>query len=141
MKRAVLTLAGTAIGLTAVLTYTTPPLQALASGGAEPPTGTAPGTTTAGAGTTTRTLTGTVAQTRWGPVQVAVLLTNGAITQVKVLQSPSGNGRDREIAAYALPLLKAQTLQVQSAEVDVVSGATYTSEGYRTSLQSALDQR
>lgn len=140
MKRAALVLAGTAVGLTAVLTYTTPPVQALTAGNAAQ-TGTTTGTTTGTAGAATRTLIGAVAQTRWGPVQVSVVLTGGSVTQVQVLQSPSGNGRDAEIGAYALPLLKAQTLQLQSADVDVVSGATYTSEGYRTSLQSALDQR
>ena len=136
MKRAALALAGTAVGLTAVLTYTTPPVQALTAGNAAQT-----GTTTGTVGAATRTLIGTVAQTRWGPVQVSVVLTGSSVTQVQVLQSPSGNGRDAEIGAYALPLLKAQTLQLQSADVDVVSGATYTSEGYRTSLQSALDQR
>ena len=69
------------------------------------------------------------------------MLTGDRITQVQVLESPNGNRRDVEIGSYALPRLQAQTLQVQSADVDVVSGATYTSEGYRTSLQSALDQR
>ena len=136
MKRAALALAGTAVGLTAVLTYTTPPVQALTAGNAAQT-----GTTTGTVGAATRTLIGAVAQTRWGPVQVSVVLTGSSVTQVQVLQSPSGNGRDAEIGAYALPLLKAQTLQLQSADVDVVSGATYTSEGYRTSLQSALDQR
>jgi len=136
MKRAALALAGTAVGLTAVLTYTTPPVQALTAGNAAQT-----GTTTGTPGAATRTLIGAVAQTRWGPVQVSVVLTGGSVAQVQVLQSPSGNGRDAEIGAYALPLLKAQTLQLQSADVDVVSGATYTSEGYRTSLQSALDQR
>ena len=136
MKRAALALAGTAVGLTAVLTYTTPPVQALTAGNAAQT-----GTTTGTPGAATRTLIGAVAQTRWGPVQVSVVLTGGSVAQVQVLQSPSGNGRDAAIGAYALPLLKAQTLQLQSADVDVVSGATYTSEGYRTSLQSALDQR
>lgn len=136
MKRAALALAATAVGLTAVLTYTTPPVQALTAGNAAQT-----GTTTGTVGAATRTLIGAVAHTRWGPVQVSVVLTGSSVTQVQVLQSPSGNGRDAEIGAYALPLLKAQTLQLQSADVDVVSGATYTSEGYRTSLQSALDQR
>jgi uncharacterized protein with FMN-binding domain len=52
---------------------------------------------------------------------------------------PSGNGRDREINAYALPVLRQETLAAQSATIDAVSGATVTSEGYRESLQSALD--
>lgn len=88
-----------------------------------------------------RTLTGSPAVTRWGTVQVAVVLAGGRISQVQVLQSPDGNRGDREVSAYVLPVLQAQTQQVQSADVDVVSGATYASESYRTSLQSAKDQR
>jgi uncharacterized protein with FMN-binding domain len=88
----------------------------------------------------TKTVTGSVAQTQWGPVQVQLQVRSGTITAVKVLQYPSGNSRDVEIANYALPILIKETTQSQSAQVDMVSGATYTSEGYVQSLQSALDQ-
>jgi uncharacterized protein with FMN-binding domain len=57
-----------------------------------------------------------------------------------VPQYPSGNGRDREINATALPVLTRETVSAQSAQIDVVSGATVTSRGYLTSLQSALDR-
>jgi uncharacterized protein with FMN-binding domain len=93
-------------------------------------------TSTAGA----RTVTGSVAQTRWGPVQVAITVANGKITAVDVPQYPHGNGRDQQINAYALPVLKQETLSAQSANIDMVSGATVTSDGYVQSLQSALDQ-
>ncbi len=128
MNRAVLPLAGTVVGLVAVLSYRTPPTALLHA--AVPP---------AAAGT--RTLTGQVVQTRWGPVQVAVALAGDRISGVQVLQEPSGNRRDQEIGAYAFPRLVQETLQAQSAQVDTVSGATYTSQGYLASLQSALDQR
>lgn len=99
---------------------------------AAPPAAAATGTGT--------TFTGTVAQTRWGPVQVQITVTGGKITAVDVPQYPSGNGRDREINAYALPVLKQATLGAQSANIDMISGATVTSDGYVQSLQSALDQ-
>jgi uncharacterized protein with FMN-binding domain len=86
------------------------------------------------------TFTGAVAQTRWGPVQVTITVAGGKITAVDVPQYPSGNGKDREINAYALPILKQDTLTAQSANIDMISGATVTSDGYVQSLQSALDQ-
>jgi uncharacterized protein with FMN-binding domain len=86
------------------------------------------------------TVTGAVAQTRWGPVQVRLTLAEGKITAVDVVQYPDGNGRDREINADALPVLVQETISAQSADVDMVSGATVTSTGYLQSLQSALDQ-
>ena len=66
-------------------------------------------------------------------------MTGGRITDVSVLQVPDGNGRDQEINAYALPVLREETLAAQSAHIDTVSGATVTSDGYRESLQAALD--
>lgn len=88
----------------------------------------------------TKSYTGDVTQTRWGPVQVKITVTGGTITKVSVLQSPSGNGRDAEINSRALPVLTSETLDAQSAKIDMVSGATVTSGGYLTSLQSAIDQ-
>ena len=85
-------------------------------------------------------MTGAVAQTQWGPVQVQLTVRSGAITQVTVPQYPHSNGRDVEIANFSLPTLIQETIQSQSADIDMVSGATYTSDGYLRSLQSALDQ-
>jgi uncharacterized protein with FMN-binding domain len=100
------------------------------------------GTTSSGTGSSAAatTVTGSVADTRWGPVQVQLTITNGKITAVKVLQYPNGNGRDQEINAQALPILIQETLKAQSPKIDMVSGATYTSTGYETSLQSAIDK-
>ncbi|MFI7547000.1 FMN-binding protein [Actinoplanes sp. NPDC049599] len=87
---------------------------------------------------TTR-VNGTTAQTRWGPVQVQVTIVGKKITEVRALQRPTGNRRDDQINGYALPKLRQQVLQAQSARIDTVSGATVTSDGYRESLQAALD--
>jgi hypothetical protein len=116
--------------------------------GAQPPgvVGGAPATARPGAtgkpnGTGGRTtmVNGDVAQTRWGPVQVQVSITGGRITDVKALIYPSGNGNDAAINSYALPQLRQEVLDAQSAQIDAVSGATVTSDGYRESLQAALD--
>jgi uncharacterized protein with FMN-binding domain len=98
---------------------------------------TSSGSTSSGAAST---VTGSVASTRWGPVQVSITVTDGKITAVAVPQYPTGNGKDRQINASALPILTKETLSAQSADIDMVSGATVTSEGYVQSLQSALDQ-
>lgn len=83
--------------------------------------------------------TGSVAQTRWGPVQVKITVADGTITKVDVVEYPSGNGKDAEINAYAIPILVDDTITAQSAAIDMVSGATVTSTGYLQSLQAALD--
>jgi uncharacterized protein with FMN-binding domain len=67
-------------------------------------------------------------------------VTDGRITDVNVLQYPSGNPKDVEINDYALPILTQETTSSQSASIDMVSGATVTSTGYIESLQSAIDQ-
>jgi uncharacterized protein with FMN-binding domain len=85
------------------------------------------------------TFSGQTAGTRWGDVQVTITVTNGKITAVNVPVYPNGNGRDQEINAFALPTLVQETLQAQSADIQTVSGATVTSDGYLQSLQSALD--
>jgi uncharacterized protein with FMN-binding domain len=91
-------------------------------------------------GSTSKKVTGSVASTRWGPVQVELTIAGGAITDVTVVQYPSGNGKDDEINSYAVPILTSETIDAQSASIDMVSGATVTSDGYLQSLQSALDQ-
>ncbi len=89
---------------------------------------------------TSSTVTGDVAQTRWGPVQVELTVKAGSVTEVRVLQYPTGNSTDEQINSYALPVLIQETLDSQSANIDMVSGATVTRVGYQQSLQSALDQ-
>ncbi|WP_328975465.1 FMN-binding protein [Streptomyces canus] len=91
------------------------------------------------AATGTKTVTGDTVQTRWGPVQVRITIKGGKLTEVTAVTYPTDNPRDQEINSYAIPRLRTEALQAQSAEIDTVSGATYTSDGYRQSLQSALD--
>ncbi len=93
-----------------------------------------------GATSATRTVTGSVAQTRWGPVQVQLQVNDGTITDVSVVQYPNGNPMDEEINRQALPALTQETLDAQGAGIDMISGATVTSDGYLESLQSALDR-
>jgi uncharacterized protein with FMN-binding domain len=101
--------------------------------------GSGSGSSSASASAST-TVTGDAADTRYGPVQVQVTIAGGSITDVSVVDYPSENGKDQEINARALPVLVQETLDAQSSSIDMVSGATYTSEGYLQSLQSALDQ-
>ena len=101
------------------------------------PAGTSSGS---GSGSFTRTVTGAVESTQWGPVQVQLKMSGDDITAVTVLQQPSGNPRDSEINDYALPILVRETTEADSAHIDMVSGATVTSTGYLQSLQSALDK-
>jgi uncharacterized protein with FMN-binding domain len=83
---------------------------------------------------------GAVVDTRYGPVQVEVQITDGQITDVAVLQYPDGDGKSVRINSRALPTLRTATLTAQVAQVDTVSGATYTSDAYNASLQSAIDE-
>lgn len=89
---------------------------------------------------TARTVTGGTADTPYGPVQIRIALTDGKITAVQPLQLPNDRERSVAIANYSVPQLVQETLAAQSAHIDTVSGATYTSEGYQASLQSALDR-
>ncbi len=73
-------------------------------------------------------------------MQIQLTVASGKISKVTVVQYPNGNGRDQEINSYALPILTQETMDAQSAQIDMVSGATVTSDGYVQSLQSALDQ-
>ncbi|MBS2536395.1 FMN-binding protein [Catenulispora sp. NF23] len=90
--------------------------------------------------TGSKTVTGDAADTRYGPVQLAVTFSGKKITQIQVLEYPTETGRDQEINTYAIPQLNQEAMSAQSANIDGVSGATYTSEGYQQSLQSAIDK-
>lgn len=83
---------------------------------------------------------GSVVNTRYGPVQVQVQVSNGSLIEVAVAQFPDGDRKSVRINERALPTLRSEVLSAQSADVDTVSGATYTSNGYVVSLQSALDR-
>ncbi|MEU4692850.1 FMN-binding protein [Actinoplanes sp. NPDC023714] len=86
-----------------------------------------------------KTYTGDTVPTREGDVQVVITVAGGRITAVDVPIRPGGSARHEEISARALPILVQETLDAQSAAIDAVSGATFTSGGYVESLQSALD--
>jgi len=87
------------------------------------------------------TIVGSVAQTRYGNVQVSVTFAGEKITAVQALQIPDREPRDVQISQQAVPILTQEAIESGSARIDTVSGATYTSEGYIESLQSAIDQR
>jgi uncharacterized protein with FMN-binding domain len=105
---------------------------------------TTPATTTAA---TTAVATGVLDGTyvgagdtnRWGTVQVQVVYSGGQVTDVQILQYPDGERKSVRINEAALPRLISEALTSQSANVNTVSGATYTSKSYRISLQSAID--
>ena len=100
----------------------------------------APTQAPAGGGLADGTVTGSTVQTRFGPVQVQLTISGGSIVDVTALQVPSGDRRSWQISQYAEPILRSEALQAQSASIDLVSGATYTSDAYTRSLQAALDQ-
>ncbi|WP_327136720.1 FMN-binding protein [Streptomyces sp. NBC_01340] len=86
-----------------------------------------------------QTVTGDVAQTQYGPVQVRITVSGGKITKSEVVQIPSG-GRSTEVSNASVPKLNQEAVTAGSADIDAVSGASYTSAGYKKSLQSALDK-
>jgi uncharacterized protein with FMN-binding domain len=128
-------------------TATTSTSGSASSGGATESSGTGSSGTSspAASGSSGSTLkdgsyTGTSVQTRYGEIQVAVTVSGGRITDVTTPTLQGYDGRSQRINGQAAPLLKQEVLQAQSAKVSMISGATFTSEGYLTSLQSALDQ-
>lgn len=157
MRRVILAVTGTVAGLVALLTFRShvPSVPLATSGTTGTTTGTGTGTgTNAGAGTGTgsgqpaasaslaageRAIDGNVANTVYGPVQIQVLVKNDKIVTVNILEQPSSTAHDLQIGQFAFPQLIHETLAAQSAKIDAVSGASYTSQGYIQSLQSALD--
>ena len=104
-------------------------------------TGTDPAATpgpSAPATATTVVVNGPAVSTPYGDVQVQIAVAGGKIVKATAIAYPTG-GRDSEINDQAVPILEQATLDAQRAQIDTVSGATYTSEGYRASLQAALD--
>jgi uncharacterized protein with FMN-binding domain len=82
---------------------------------------------------------GPIVQTKRGRVQVQAQISGGRITEITPMTVPTSNNRSREINKHAVPQLRTEALAAQSAQIDAVSGATVTSEGYTKSLQAALD--
>ncbi|HEX3753195.1 MAG TPA: FMN-binding protein [Streptosporangiaceae bacterium] len=148
MRRVILAVVSTVVGLVLLLTFKThstsgggsaPPAAISApSGGAAGGVASAPasGGSTAGA----RTVTGAAVSTTYGPVQVQIMVKGGHVTAAKAVQYPQTFQQDQQINAYAIPELNREAVTAGSAKIDMVSGATYTSQGYISSLQSALDQ-
>jgi uncharacterized protein with FMN-binding domain len=116
-----------------------------ASAAASLPASASPGlsadpTPTSEATSSTLTATGEAIEFRWGAVQVVVTLDGDQIVDVQALEMPDGDRRSASISRQVEPILREYALAADSADIDVVSGATYTSRAYAYSLQSALDQ-
>jgi uncharacterized protein with FMN-binding domain len=107
--------------------------------GSSPARGATAGATPGAASRPAITVDGASEMTSYGVVQVRVVIANGAITDVTAVQYPQSEREDIRINSKAVPMLRAQVLAAQSAKIDGVSGATFTTDGYVTSLQSALD--
>ncbi|AYL35116.1 FMN-binding protein [Streptomyces fungicidicus] len=140
VRRAVLATAATVSGIVLLLSLkpASDPGSAAAAGGAAPPVAAQSpqgGAEPIGNGT----VTGDAAQTQYGAVQVRLTVSGGKITKAEAVQAPKGGQSDR-ITSNAVPRLNQAAVAAQGAEIDAVSGATYTSGGYKKSLQSALDK-
>lgn len=116
---------------------TTTPTTTTTTGGAATPS---PTVSPVASGPADGTYTGSAVDTRYGSVQVSVTLAGGSITDVTALKLTDADGRSVQISNRAAPVLREEVLASQSANVSNVSGATYTTQAYLTSLQSALDQ-
>ena len=141
MKRVVLAVVSTVAALVLVLSYKTHSPSAVATPPAAVSTST--NTTPATSATTkaaTKSYTGAAADTRYGPVQVRITVAHGAVTSAEAVVYPTSDPRDQQINSYAIPQLNAEAESAGSASIDMVSGATFTSQGYLASLQSALDK-
>jgi uncharacterized protein with FMN-binding domain len=160
MRRVIFAVTGTVAGLVALLSFkshspTVPVAATSGTGGgssssSSSSTSTSTTTTTPGefpegslAGKLTpgeTAVTGHVANTVYGPVQIQLIVKSGKIVKVAVLQQPMNTIHDIQIGEFAFPRLIGETLAAQTAKIDTVSGASYTSAGYISSLQSAVDQ-
>ena len=112
-------------------------------GGQPPAQSSQPAPTTKAAPTpqgVTGTFTGNRVQTQWGPVRVRITVQNGHIVRAQAIEYPNDNGHDLEINSWAVPQLQDETVQAGSAQIQSLGGATVTSMGYISSLQSALDK-
>jgi uncharacterized protein with FMN-binding domain len=160
MQRAPIVLTATALGLGATLSFnahrpgtatTTAAVRTATSttSSSSSSTSTTPSSSAAGSSSgssaksssaATKSVTGDAVSTFYGPVRLKVTVSGGKITDVRPVELPSNDPKSLEINAYAAPLLRQSALSKQSANIDAVSGATYTSQGYQAALQSALDK-
>ncbi len=130
--------------------HATPPKTSTSAAGSTTPTGstsargrtsgkTAPSTSPAPGASTTRA-TGTLEQYGYGELSVRVTMAGGKITDVSVAKLQTADTYSQQLASYVIPILRREVLHAQSAKINGLSGATYTSEAYAYSLQSALDK-
>jgi uncharacterized protein with FMN-binding domain len=159
MKRAAIVTGVTVIGIGWLLSYKLTPHQlgAIAAVAPTPSSGATSSPSTSLVGTPspslrpvaspsptpsapTGTFTGSDFANRFGDVVVRVVVTNGHITDVQAVQLPSDRAQSAYISQIAGPMLRTEALQAQSANIDIISGATYTSQSYAQSLESALQQ-
>lgn len=148
--RALIALAGTLLGLALLFSFRTPDVAPIVVGlrsGAPTATPTRPDTATPADPSSRPTtsssageVTGSVERTPYGEVQVEVKLSGNQIVDVIALQLPDDRRRSVEISQYVEPILHQEALQAQSAQIDLVSGATWTSQAYQASLENALTQ-
>jgi hypothetical protein len=149
MRRVILAVTGTIAGLVALLSFkahvpTVPVASTSGTGGSSTSSSsrTIPGEFQSVVGPLTAgetTITGKVANTVYGPVQIELVVKSHKIVKVAVLEQPTNTIHDIQIGEFAFPKLISETLTAQNAKVDAVSGASYTSAGYISSLQSAVD--
>ena len=158
MRRAIAALAATIVGVGWLVTFrVTPHARPVAAAPpADRPAPSVSATPSASADTTTTptpspsptpapraangTFTGMVVSTRFGDIQVRISVSGGRVTDVTALQMPTDRARSAEITQYVTPVLRQEAVQAQNARIDVISGATYTSEAYAQSLDDALRQ-
>jgi uncharacterized protein with FMN-binding domain len=146
VRRVVLAVTGTIVGLVLLLGFKTTsatsaspkPASIVPGGAGSSSSSSSPASSSSSTGS--KTVTGDSVDTRWGPVQVKITVANGKITSAQAVEYPENNPRDEQINSFAIPQLQQETLAASSANIDMVSGATYTSQGYIGSLQSALDK-
>jgi uncharacterized protein with FMN-binding domain len=148
LRRVILAICATAVGLVLLLSFKAhtqsaapgaSPAAALGSPSPGPAGATGTTGTSAPRGTgPAKTVAGAAWPTIYGPVQVQVTVRSGKVTAVNALEYPTSTPRDQQINAFAIPRLNSEALAAGSARIDAVSGATYTSQGYAGSLQSAL---
>ena len=143
MRRVLLAIVSTVAALVLLLGFKTHAVTSAKAATALPATSSGTsnsGTSSSSSNSGTKPVTGDSADTRYGPVQVKITVTNGKVTAAQAVDYPMNDPRDQEINSYAIPQLNSEAVAASSAQIDTVSGATYTSEGYVTSLQSALDK-
>lgn len=158
MRRALTALGATVLGVVWLVTFkvtpldvaaapseparTAPPPTPSATSGARTPTPTSrlvtPVPTAAGTPADSGTFSGTTIDTRYGPVQVRIIVSGQKVVDVQAVQLPRDRARSAYISQYSAPLLRTEAIQAQNARIDIVSGATYTSIAYGRSLDSAL---